>query len=182
MRLTPWHCPRGWAGGGGALAQAQRIFYFRSGRCILLPVLSLTALDPAAVLTAADPHGHLIGVHPTLVDAVERIALALAVIGQPIVVTAGVRTAAEQAALYAQGRTAPGPIVTEDDGVTKISNHQVKADGFGHAVDCAFLVEGAPSWDPSRPWALYGSLAMKLGLHWRGTSTSPHDLPHVEQP
>lgn len=138
--------------------------------------------DPTAVLQAADPHSRLPAVAPTLVDKVEQLLLAMAAIGFPMIVTAGVRSDAEQAALYAQGRTAPGSIVTEDDGIVHRSNHQVHADGFGHAVDCAFAVNGEPSWDPSLPWTLYGNIAMKLGLHWGGTWTTPHDLPHVELP
>ena len=38
-------------------------------------------------------------------------------------ITYGVRTVAQQQALYAQGRTAPGKIVTWVDGVNKKSNH-----------------------------------------------------------
>jgi peptidoglycan LD-endopeptidase CwlK len=38
-------------------------------------------------------------------------------------ITYGVRTVAQQQALYAQGRTAPGSIVTWVDGVKKKSNH-----------------------------------------------------------
>ena len=41
------------------------------------------------------------------------------------------RSQEEQVSLYAQGRTAPGPIVTWVDGVKKKSRHQL-----GLAVDC----------------------------------------------
>jgi hypothetical protein len=50
-------------------------------------------------------------------------------------VTGGVRTAAGQKALYAQGRTAPGSIVTNADGVKNKSSRQVKSDSYGYAVD-----------------------------------------------
>lgn len=131
---------------------------------------------------AWDPHGHLADVHPDLVTKVAQIATALLALGYPIVVTAGVRTVAEQQALYAQGRTAPGAIVTNDDGVLHKSNHQPHADGFGHAVDCVFLVAGQPSWDGQQPWHLYGAMAQTLGCYWGGTWRTIVDLPHIELP
>lgn len=137
---------------------------------------------PTAVIATSDPHGKLVGVHPDLVDTVQRILIAMAVLGWPMVVTDGVRTVEQQQAAYAQGRTAPGAIVTELDGIVKRSKHQVHDDGFGHAVDCAFLVHGEPSWDGHLPWQIYGAIAMRLGLHWGGTWSHPRDLPHVELP
>ena len=99
-----------------------------------------------------------------------------------MVVTDGVRTTAQQVALYAKGRTAPGHIVTHADGVRSRSNHQTKADGFGHAVDCVFLVDGQPSWDLHLPWSLYGAAGEALGLTWGGRFTTLHDFPHLELP
>jgi len=121
----------------------------------------------------------LADVHPDLVEKVTRMRAAMAYLRFPLLVTDGVRTDAEQAALYAQGRTTPGKIVTHCDGVTTRSNHQVHADGFGHAVDCCFLVDGKPSWGEKLPWALYGAMAKALGLKWGGDWTKP-DKPHIE--
>ena len=50
-------------------------------------------------------------------------------------ITAGARTAEEQNALYQIGRTRAGSIVTKADGYKNKSNHQIKSDGYGHAVD-----------------------------------------------
>lgn len=122
------------------------------------------------------------GVHPALTDKVTRILHALAELGVPMLVTDGVRTEAQQRALYAQGRTKPGKIVTNADGVKVKSNHQPKADGYGHAVDCCFLVDGKPSWDHKLPWRLYGEAAKALGLRWGGEFKSITDKPHVELP
>lgn len=65
----------------------------------------------------------------------------------------GVRTLQEQKDLYALGRTKVNPdgkskskpmgnVVTKADGVNNKSNHQVKADGFGWAVDLYPYVNG----------------------------------------
>jgi peptidoglycan L-alanyl-D-glutamate endopeptidase CwlK len=72
---------------------------------------------------------NLQGVHPKLVAVVHR-ALEIGLVDFAVI--CGVRTQAEQNALYAQGRTKPGKIVTW----TRNSNHRVNpATGFGHAVD-----------------------------------------------
>jgi peptidoglycan L-alanyl-D-glutamate endopeptidase CwlK len=119
------------------------------------------------------------GVHPKLVEKVKRILFALAELGHPMIVTDGPRTRAQQAELYAQGRTKPGKIVTYADGVTSLSNHQVRSDGFGYAVDCAFLVKGKPAWPEDGPWKLYGEAAKSQGLRWGGDWKKP-DRPHIE--
>ena len=120
------------------------------------------------------------GVHPNLVEKLWRIWAALDALNHPIFVVQGVRTTEEQQALYAQGRTKPGRIVTNADGVIKKSNHQVKADGFGHAVDCAFITDDP--FDAKNPWSLYGGMAELIGLYWGGRWQSIKDLPHVELP
>lgn len=123
------------------------------------------------------------GVHPILVAKVGQIQMAMTELRFPMVVTDGVRTDAQQAALYAQGRTAPGPVVTHADGVQHRSNHQTHADGYGHAVDMAFLdTNGRPSWDDSYPWALYGAMGKALRLVWGGEFTTIPDRPHLELP
>lgn len=121
------------------------------------------------------------GVHPELAQAGARILVAMGALGFPMLITDGVRTTAQQARLYAKGRTAPGPIVTYADGIKKTSNHQPKADGYGHALDLCFLVDGKPSWDSALPWKLYGEMAKSQGLRWGGDWKSPLiDRPHIE--
>jgi peptidoglycan L-alanyl-D-glutamate endopeptidase CwlK len=119
------------------------------------------------------------GVHPELVEKVKRILYAMAELGHPMVVTDGPRTRAQQAELYAQGRTKPGKIVTYADGVTSLSNHQIKSDGYGYAVDIAFLVDGKPSWAEHHPWRLYADMAKVLGLR-AGADWKKPDRPHIE--
>jgi peptidoglycan L-alanyl-D-glutamate endopeptidase CwlK len=133
----------------------------------------------------AEPSGYAVkftGVHPKLVAKVRQLLTAMGVLGWTMIPTDGVRTAEQQAILYAQGRTAPGPVVTNADGVVKKSNHQPHLDGYGHAVDCCFLVNGKPSWADTLPWAAYGEAAKSLGLIWGGDWGSLHDRPHLELP
>ena len=124
----------------------------------------------------------LVGVHPRLIAAAKRILYAMAELGHPMVVTDGLRSLEQQAFLYAQGRTKPGKVVTNADGVRAKSNHQAKDDGLGYAIDCAFLVNGRPSWDDAHPWRLYGEAAKSQGLRWGGEFKTIVDRPHIELP
>lgn len=117
------------------------------------------------------------GVHPALVDAVRDIFSDMEAWGHPMFVVEGVRTVERQAALYAQGRTAKGPIVTYKDGVTHKSNHQPHADGYGYAVDCAF-VDGNP-FAQTHPWERFGQAAEQRGVSWGGRWKFM-DQPHLE--
>ena len=71
-------------------------------------------------------------VHPKLVEVMKE-----AIKNSPFDfrITDGARTAEEQFALYQKGRTKSGPKVTNADGYKTKSNHQIKADGYGYAVD-----------------------------------------------
>jgi peptidoglycan L-alanyl-D-glutamate endopeptidase CwlK len=120
------------------------------------------------------------GVHPDLIAILETVFAAQEAAGTPMFVVQGVRTVAQQQALYAQGRTTPGKIVTMKDGITHPSNHQPHADGFGHAVDCAFV--GGDPEGPKHDWEAYGTKLEAAGLIWGGRWHFPHDSPHAELP
>lgn len=122
---------------------------------------------------------NLKGVHPDLVKVVES---AIELTAQDFTVIEGVRTAARQKELYAQGRTKPGNIVTYVDGTKKKSNHQVKADGMGHAVD---IVPWPVDWNSSEKFRNIAN-AMKLAacqlgieMQWGG-EWKMIDMPHFE--
>lgn len=122
------------------------------------------------------------GVHPNLITVVKR---AITITEQDFMVLEGVRTLKRQAELYAQGRTAPGQIVTW----TMRSRHFVQPDGYGHAVD---LVPWPVDWNTPTKFdaiaAAVFSAAQELGVtvRWgadwdgdgnpreRGESDSPH--------
>lgn len=130
-----------------------------------------------------DPHRlvRLRGCHPELKARVMKLVEALAHQGLDLVLTQGVRSVAQQQALYAHGRYRPGKIVTNCDGLVRVSNHQPKLDGYGYAVDVAWRDQtGAITWEG--PWPTLGTLAAAHGLIWGGTWTRFPDRPHLELP
>jgi len=77
--------------------------------------------------------GHLVGVHPKLVAVVKE---AITTTPVDFAVHDGARTHAEQRVLVARGRSK-----------TMNSNHLVKADGLGWAVDLVPFVDGELTWE-----------------------------------
>ena len=77
--------------------------------------------------------GHLVGVHPKLVGVVKE---AITTTPVDFAVHDGARTVAEQRVLVARGRSK-----------TMNSNHLVKADGLGWAVDLVPFVDGELTWE-----------------------------------
>jgi len=118
------------------------------------------------------------GVDPRLQTAYQKLSAAAAALGFGIFVVEGLRTQARQIALYEQGRSMPGRIVTKVDGVTKLSNHQ-----RGRALDFAFSDDPRTprdeTWDPAMPWALIGTMAKVLGVVWGG-DWGWGDFGHIE--
>ncbi len=116
--------------------------------------------------------------HPELAALARRLLDQAAAAGLPLVVTQTLRTLAEQAALYAQGRTKPGPRVTNAKPGSTPHN-------YGLAFDVAFKRgEKDVTWDEPRPgaWAEVGALGQALGLVWGGSFRSLKDSPHFEMP
>lgn len=128
---------------------------------------------------------NLEGVHPTLVKVLTE---AIKVSRVDFTIVEGLRTTKRQQELYAQGRTKPGPKVTNADGVRNKSNHQAKTDGYGHAVDLYpfFLgqvqVNHKNTLDKLRSIAeVIMGVASKLGVkvEWGG-NWKMGDYPHFE--
>jgi len=123
------------------------------------------------------------GVHPRL-----TILMGVAIQDSPVdfTITDGVRTTEQQQALFAQGRTAPGEIVTNADGIEVISNHQLKADGLGYAVDLYPFVNGKVQLNDKANLRKIANhikeTAKRLGynIEWGGDWKSFVDLPHFE--
>lgn len=115
-------------------------------------------------------------VHPLLRQKAEAVIAQLAAEGLTVEVVSGLRTADEQNALYAQGRTKPGPKVTYAKAWQ--SNHN-----YGLAVDFCPFVNSKPDWNaPRAVWKRIGEAAERQGLEWGGRWAKFRDMPHVQLP
>jgi len=119
-------------------------------------------------------------VNPVLADKVRAAAAALEAAGTYLLVVSGLRTAAEQNALYAQGRNgAPGHIVTNAKAGYSMHN-------YGLAVDIVPYLSGSsgePNWDPNTPQfrAVVAALEAQ-GLVWGGSWKTFPDEDHFQLP
>ncbi len=97
--------------------------------------------------------------------------------GIDLLVTSTYRDAESQAALYAQGRTAPGKIVTNARPGQSWHNWRC-------AVDVVPLRNGKPVWgtagEDGKLWARVGTLGEAAGLEWAGRWKSFRELAHFQ--
>lgn len=91
--------------------------------------------------------------------------------GIDYIVTCTRRTQEEQNALYEQGRSKPGPVVTW----TRKSRHI-----DGTAFDIVIMENGKPCWNTAnKNWKHAGAIGRKCGLVWGGDWVNK-DFPHFE--
>lgn len=90
-----------------------------------------------------------------------------------IIVTETFRTVERQQELYAQGRTKPGNIVTNADGVKYKSIHQ-----SGNAFDICQNIRGKEYETSILKRA--GELGQEIGLEWGGSWKDFVDMPHFQ--
>lgn len=115
--------------------------------------------------------------HPKLQDKIAELEVLCKKNGLKIKITECLRTVAEQDALYAQGRTKPGKIVTNAKGSTYSSMHL-----WGVAVDvCRDDGKGA-YYDNDGFFTKVGKLGQSIGLEWGGSWKSIVDKPHFQLP
>lgn len=90
-------------------------------------------------------------------------------------ITSGLRTFEEQQALYDQGRTKPGKIVTKAKPGTSFHN-------YGLAIDVIPIIDGKPDWN-TKLWPEISAIGKGLGFSWGGNWNGGFvDLPHFEYP
>lgn len=120
--------------------------------------------------------------HPVVRAMAQELLARSRAAGIPLTVTFTRRSLATQAALYAQGRTAPGPIVT--NARAGFSYHN-----FGLAFDVVpteLLM--LPNWGDTPAhqastdalWAAVGAIGTTIGLRWGGDFARLRDRPHFE--
>lgn len=130
-------------------------------------LLSLHPADPQGILSDANLNRQVAQFATDVIQQARRE-------GMDMQANFGFRTVAEQNALYAQGRTQPGNIVTRTPGGSSWHN-------YGLAVDVVFsTANGQPSWPEDGNWTRYGEIAQGLGLEWGGAWRTFVDRPHIE--
>lgn len=111
--------------------------------------------------------------HPKLQAVLPRIKEECERQGLYVLWTDGMRTKAEQDALYAQGRTKPGSIVTNVAYPNSMHN-------WGVAVDFCRNVKGREYDDTDNFFYRVGFVAKQFGLEWGGDWKSFKDKPHLQ--
>ena len=115
--------------------------------------------------------------HPRLQYLASRLEEECQKQGLAIRIGETLRTVAEQDALYAQGRTRPGSIVTNAPGKSYSSYHQ-----WGTAFDI-YRNDGKGAYNESgRFFERAGEIGAGLGLEWGGNWKSIKDKPHFQLP
>ena len=91
-----------------------------------------------------------------------------------LLVTSTYRDHESQQALYEQGRTTAGKVVTNAKAGDSWHNWRC-------AVDVVPLINGKPNWDGSDPiWTKIGELGERAGLEWAGRWRTFKELAHFQ--
>ena len=102
--------------------------------------------------------------------------------GIDVLITCTYRSNEEQDQLYAQGRTAPGPVVTRARGGQSAHNFTINGKPAAKAFDIVPMSAGKPMWGIGYPaWQILGKIGMDLGLNWYGAPGSKFiEFPHFQ--
>lgn len=113
------------------------------------------------------------GLHPNLQTLARKLKDECKKQGIDALVYCGYRSIDEQNKLYAQGRTAPGQIVTNAKGGSSYHNFKV-------AFDCGPVIGKSIAWNREDLFRKIGAIGKRLGLEWGGDFKSIKDLPHFQ--
>jgi peptidoglycan LD-endopeptidase CwlK len=97
--------------------------------------------------------------------------------GIELLITSTYRDKESQAALFAQGRTTPGKIVTNARAGRSFHNYRV-------AFDVVPLRNGKPVWgtvnEDAVLWKKIGAIGVECGLEWAGNWRTFTEFPHFQ--
>jgi len=111
---------------------------------------------------------------PAVKERVEKFINSAKDAGIDLLVTSTYRDNESQNALYAQGRTKQGRIVTNAKGGQSFHNYRC-------AVDVVPLLNGKPVWDAENDiWQKVGDFGIAAGLEWAGNWTKFKEMPHFQ--
>ena len=173
MKLIQWLNRLFGGSQNGLAATLPNSFSPSKKSSIVAPSTPPKPSGPKAAAWQADPRSerNLATVQPQLADLGRELLRRLAAQGLTFKVIQGRRTQAEQDALYAKGRTAPGPKVTW----TRNSRHLT-----GRAIDLALFQGKNVVWE-SKHYTRAGEIGEELGLVWGGRwKGGKTDKPHFE--
>ncbi len=115
--------------------------------------------------------------HPKLKEKLQDFLSECEKHGLKVGIAETLRTAAEQDALYAKGRTQPGKIVTNAKGSSYSSMHQ-----WGVAFDI-YRNDGKGAYNTSDGFfEKAGKIGESIGLIWGGSWKGFADMPHFQLP
>jgi len=122
--------------------------------------------------------------HPDLQLAYVKFVSGMKNANIDFIVTCTYRGDDEQNALYSQGRTAPGNIVT--CAKAGQSAHNITRED-GSPLSCAFDIvimdNGKCVWSATDPrWEVAGHIGLSCGLQWGGDWRAFREYPHFELP
>ena len=111
--------------------------------------------------------------HPDIRDKVREFINLADKNGLKLRVTSGYRSYSDQTALYNQGRTTGGGIVTNAKAGHSYHN-------FGLAIDVVPIVDKKAIWDNNSYWNAAAKYGKETGFGWGGDWTSFKDKPHFQ--
>ena len=111
--------------------------------------------------------------HPVVQEKARKFISAAKKEGIDVLVTSTYRDNESQNALYAQGRSKPGRIVTN-----------ARAGQSWHNFRCAFdvvpIVNGKAQWNDMRTFRRLGEIGKSVGLEWAGDWKSFKEYAHFQ--
>lgn len=111
--------------------------------------------------------------HPKVKALCESFIKACDKQGIDVIITSTYRDAESQNALYAQGRTLPGKVVTNAKAGQSFHNWRV-------AFDFVPVVNGKAQWNDTGLFTKCGEIAEGLGLEWAGRWSKFKELAHCQ--
>ena len=115
--------------------------------------------------------------HPKVADVCRKFMAECEAQDIDIIITSTYRDAESQNALYAQGRTKPGSVVTNAKAGQSLHNWKV-------AFDVVPLRNGKPVWGTMGKdlelWNKVGAIGESVGLEWAGRWKRFKEFPHFQ--
>lgn len=127
----------------------------------------------------------LADLHPAMKKKANEFLLKCQEKGIEVMIYCTYRSSKEQNELYAQGRTAPGKIVTMAKGGQSKHNNTLNGEPAALAFDCVPLRNGKPVWnnrteEDLKLWQKLGTIGKSIGLEWAGDWFKFREMPHFQ--